>query len=104
MMTKHVATVKCLSVIAQVSVGYFDEDGNLVGEETFPQVDGNVLTAKLFHPHAEQLATLIQTCVEQAWAKLGAQGRVVLPVGGTDEAAGDGANGEHRAEEMRLSR
>jgi hypothetical protein len=99
MMTKHVATVKCLSVIAQVSVGYFDEDGNLVGEETFPQVDGNVLTAKLFHPHAEQLATLIQTCVE-----LGAQGRVVLPVGGTDEAAGDGANGEHRAEEMRLSR
>jgi hypothetical protein len=71
---KHVASVKCLSVIAQVTIGYYDEDGNLLNEELFPQVDGNVLTAKLFHPQVEQLARLMATCVEQAQAKLSAEG------------------------------
>jgi hypothetical protein len=48
-MNRPVASVKCLSVIAQVTLGYYDEDGNLVHEELFPQMDGNLLTAKLFH-------------------------------------------------------
>jgi hypothetical protein len=85
-----VASVKCLSVVAQVSLGYFDDDGNLIGDEMFPQSEESLLTAKLFHPHAEQLATLIQTCVEQAWAKLGAQGRVGPQELAGDEAARDG--------------
>lgn len=72
-MNQSVASVKCLSVIAQVTMGYYDEDGNLVHEELFPQVDGNVLTAKLFYPQTEQLAQLIHTCTEQAGLKLRAQ-------------------------------
>jgi hypothetical protein len=103
-MNKPVASVKCLSVIAQVSLGYFDEDGNLVGEEMFPQMEGNVLTAKLFHPHAEQLATLVQTCIEQACAKLGAQGRAALPISGPDGAFSDGESGDGIPKDMQLSR
>jgi hypothetical protein len=68
----RIATVKCTHVMAQVSLGFYDEEGNLVGEETFPRLNGNVIVAKLFYPHMEQLASLIETCVEQAWAKLNA--------------------------------
>jgi hypothetical protein len=74
-MNRPVASVKCMSVLAQVTMGYYDEDGNLVHEELFPQMEGNVLTAKLFHPQVEQLEKLMETCVEQAWAKLGSQAR-----------------------------
>jgi hypothetical protein len=88
-MNRPVARVKCLSVLAQVTLGYYDEEGNLVHEELFPQMDGNVLTAKLFHPQVEQLEKLIQTCVEQAWAKLGAQVKTAMPAG-PDEAARNG--------------
>lgn len=73
---KPVAAIRCTHVVAQVSLGYYDAEGNLVGEETFPQLEGNPTVAKLFYPHAEQLATLITGCVEHAWAKLQAQGQV----------------------------
>jgi hypothetical protein len=101
---RHIASIKCSSVVAQLVLGYYDQDGNLVGEETFPQVEGNVLTAKLFHPHAEQLATLIQTCIEQAWAKLGAQGRGGHPMPGSDDALEDGQMAEFVAEDGRVPR
>lgn len=103
-MNPPIASVKCMSVVAQVALGYYDDDGNLLNEELFPQVEGNVLTAKLFHPHAEQLATLIQTCIEQGWTKLGTQGRAVLPLSGTDMALGNGASGEAIPEEMQRCR
>jgi hypothetical protein len=54
-------------------VGFYDADGNLVGEETFPQANGALVTAKMFHPHSEQLERLIEMCVEQAWTKLNGQ-------------------------------
>jgi hypothetical protein len=93
-MKEAAVTVKCMHVVAQVSVGYYDEAGNLVGEEMFPQVEGNLLTAKLFYPHPEQLAKLIETCLEQARAKLGAQGQAVLPVAN----GRDGGRGRMREE------
>jgi hypothetical protein len=71
----HVQTVKCTCVLAQVSLGFYDEAGNLVGEETFPQVDGNVAAARVFYPHAEQLGSLVDLCVQQAWEKLWASGQ-----------------------------
>ena len=73
-MLKQIHTVSCTHVIAQVSLGFYDADGNLVGEETFPQGDTGPLVAKLFHPHSQELASLIATCVEQAWQKLRASG------------------------------
>jgi hypothetical protein len=69
---KQIARVRCTHVVAQVNLGFYDADGNLVGEETFPQNNGSVVTAKLFHPHREQLERLIELCVEQAWGKLNA--------------------------------
>ena len=47
----------------------------LVAAKYNGRVEGNVLTAKLFHPQGEQLAKLMETCVEQAWAKVNAPGR-----------------------------
>jgi hypothetical protein len=71
-MNKPIAAVRCTHVVAQVSLGFYDAEGHLVGEETFPQGEGSVLVAKLFHPHPQQLAGLIETCVQQAWQKLNA--------------------------------
>src|SRR5437879_13484268 len=78
-MLKQIHTVSCTHVIAQVSLGFYDADGNLVGEETFPQGDTGPLVAKLFHPHSQELASLIATCVEQAWQKLRASGQAGEP-------------------------
>lgn len=89
-MLKQVKTVKCTHVIAQVGLGYYDEDGNLIGEEMFPQSGGNVIAAKLFHPHAEELARLIEMCVQQAWEKLAAQGQADGSIHGRDGAADAG--------------
>src|SRR5713101_5999838 len=75
----HIRTVKCTSVLAQVNLGFYDVVGNLVGEETFPQVDGNVAAARLFHPHPEQLGSLVDLCVQQAWEKLRASGQAEEP-------------------------
>jgi hypothetical protein len=75
----HVQSVKCTYVLAQVNLGFYDDAGNLVGEETFPQVDGNVAAARLFHPHAEQLGSLVDLCVQQAWEKLRASGQTEEP-------------------------
>jgi hypothetical protein len=47
-------------------------------------VDGNIAAAKLFHPHAEQLVSLIETCVEQAWVKLGPPVETEPSAGGRD--------------------
>lgn len=66
-----IKTIRCTHVLAQVSLGFYDEAGNLVSEETFPQVEGNVAAARLFHPHSEQLNNLISTCIDQAWVKWG---------------------------------
>ena len=68
----HIRTVKCTSVLAQVNLGFYDEAGNLVGEEAFPQVDGNIGAARVFYPHAEQLGSLVDLCVHQAWEKINA--------------------------------
>jgi len=92
-MLKQVTTVKCTHVIAQVSLGYYDEEGNLIGEELFPQSGGNVIAAKLFHPHAEELARLIEMCAQQAWEKLAAQGQADGSIHGRDGAAGAGGEG-----------
>ena len=70
---RSIYTIKCTHVDAQVSLGYYDAEGNLIGEEVFPQSQGGLVTARLFHPHIDQLRSLIETCVEQAWAKLTAQ-------------------------------
>lgn len=69
-MLKQVHTVRCTHIVAQVSMGFYDADGNQVGEEIFPQGESGPLVAKLFHPHTEELASLISTCVDQAWEKL----------------------------------
>jgi hypothetical protein len=69
-MTQRVVAIKCTHVVAHVSLGFYDAEGNLVGEELFPQNQGNVIRAQLFHPHQDQLVRLIETCVEQAWAKI----------------------------------
>jgi len=78
-MVRQIASVQCTGVIARVSLGFYDEEGHLVGEETFPQVDGTVGAAKLFYPHADQLASLIESCVAQAWGQLTASGRAYRP-------------------------
>ncbi len=67
---KQIQTVKCTHVDAQVSLGYYDADGNLVGEEVFPQSQGNLIVARLFHPHTEQLTSLIEQCIKQAWEQI----------------------------------
>jgi hypothetical protein len=90
-MSRSVAAVKCTHIMAQVSLGYYDEEGNLLGEEAFPQEDGRVLTARLFHPRAEQLEKLVAACIEQAWRKLIAQSEV------GDSAALQMAPGERTA-------
>lgn len=89
-MLKQVETVNCTHVIAQVSLGYYDGDGNLIGEELFPQSGGNVIAAKLFHPHPEELMHLIEMCVQQAWEKLAAQGHAERSIHGRDGASGAG--------------
>jgi hypothetical protein len=71
-MMPQVTQIRCTHVLAQVNLGFYDEDGNLVGEETFPQVDGNVGAARVFYPHAEQLGSLVDLCVQQAWEKINA--------------------------------
>jgi hypothetical protein len=99
-MNTRIANLKCTHVLAQVSLGYYDEEGNLIGEEAFPQSDGNVLTAKLFYPHAEQLENLIGICVELAWAKLNAsaEGAASALRGGLGEPGGDGSTNGTKAE------
>jgi hypothetical protein len=84
-MLKQVNALKCTHVIAQVGLGYYDEDGNLIGEEMFPQSGENVIAAKLFHPHTEELVHLIEMCVQQAWEKLAAQGHAARPIHGHDD-------------------
>src|SRR5258708_1942431 len=79
-MSGQIETVKCTHVVAQVSVGFYDAEGNLVGEEMFPQSGENLIAAKIFHPHEEQLRTLVQHCTQQAWEKLVAEGRVAIPL------------------------
>lgn len=79
---KQVKTIKCTHVIAQVALGYYDGEGNLVGEETFPQAGENVIVAKLFHPHTQELALLIDVCVAQAWEKFNAQAQAELQAQG----------------------
>ena len=71
-MLKPVTTVRCNHVLAQITLGYYDAEGNLVAEETFPQADGGVLSARLYHPYAAELASLINLCIDQAWEKLNA--------------------------------
>jgi hypothetical protein len=98
-MMKKVVTVKCTSIFAQVNLGFYDEAGNLVGEETFPQVNGNVVAAHLFHPHPEQLSSLIDHCVQQAWEKIQApmSAMAVLeiqPLLAQAAPEGHGSNGE----------
>lgn len=68
----EIARIRCTHVLVQVNLGYSDADGNLIGEETFPQAEGRILTAKLFHPHAEQLLHLIEACISQASERLAA--------------------------------
>ena len=75
----HIRSVKCTSVLALVNLGFYDAAGNLVGEETFPQVDGNVGAARVFYPHPEQLGSLVDLCVQQAWEKLRASGQAEEP-------------------------
>jgi hypothetical protein len=65
-----VHVIRCNYVVAQVSLGYYDQEGNLVGEETFPRGENGPAVAKLFHPLGVQFASLIDTCVDQAWEKL----------------------------------
>lgn len=84
---KPVKTIKCTHVIAQVGLGYYDAEGNLVSEEMFPQSGGNVIVAKLFHPHAQELASLIEACVAQAWEKFNAQAQAELQAQGRDGTA-----------------
>lgn len=70
---KHIQDIKCTHVDAQVSLGFYDAEGNLVREEAFPPRDGSLQFARLFHPHPEELSGLISLCVEQALAKLAAE-------------------------------
>ena len=70
---RKITAIKCTNVLVQASLGFYDEEGNLVGEETFPQPGGNVGAARVFYPHDEQLARLIEYCIEQAWAKVKTQ-------------------------------
>ena len=78
-MLKQIRTVRCTHIMAQISLGFYDANGNLIGEEVFPQGDTGPLVAKLFHPHAEELVSLIEMCVGQAWEKLSASGRADGP-------------------------
>ena len=71
-MMPRVTHIRCTYVVAQVNVGFYDEDGNQVGEETFPQVEGRVAAARVFYPHPEQLASLIDVCLQQGWEKINA--------------------------------
>lgn len=80
----QVRTIRCTHVLAQISLGFYDEEGNLVSEETFPQVNGSIAAARLFYPHSEQLANLIEICVRQAWEKLGSGGHVNPAIPGTN--------------------
>jgi hypothetical protein len=73
----EIARIRCTHVLVQVNLGYYDADGNLVGEETFPRSEGEVITAKLFHPHADQLLKLIEACTAQAAERLAAQQQAV---------------------------
>jgi hypothetical protein len=69
---KQIQTIKCTHVDAQVSLGFYDAEGNLVREEAFPQSAGSLQVARLFHPHEEQLGFLIRMCVQQAWEEINA--------------------------------
>jgi hypothetical protein len=90
-MLKQVNTIKCTHVIAQVALGYYDAEGNLIGEEMFPQAGGNVIVAKLFYPHTAELSSLITACVQQAWEKLSAQGQAERQASERDGAEKAGA-------------
>ena len=83
----RVKNIKCTHVVAQVSLGFYDAEGNLVREEVFPQNQGALNVARLFYPHPEQLTALIELCTEQAWAKLDAEAAAEAPAAGPDEAA-----------------
>ena len=69
----HVHAIKCTHVVAQVSLGFYDSEGNLLREEVFPQSGGSPGLATLFHPHAVQLGKLIEMCLGQAWEKVAAE-------------------------------
>lgn len=73
-MVSQIRTVKCTSVLAQVNVGFFDQDGNMVAEAAFPQAEGRAGGARLFNPHQEQLGAFIDLCIQQAWEQLKAGG------------------------------
>jgi hypothetical protein len=88
-MPRQIVSVRCTHVLVQVSVGFYDQEGNLVGEETFPQSDGAVIAAKLFHPHGEQLVSLINSCIEQALARLNTESPNIV-----DRTGPDGDRGE----------
>lgn len=75
----EIQTIRCTCVLAQVNVGFYDQEGNLVGEETFPQLDGRVAAARDFHPHGAQLASLIDMCVQQGWEKVNGEAREASP-------------------------
>jgi hypothetical protein len=77
---KQIKSVRCTHVIAQVCLGCYDENGNLVGEAMFPQVEGSAVPAKLFHPHDQELTHLIAACIEQGWEKLQTQGLAEAPM------------------------
>ena len=97
---QQVVTVKCTHVVAQVGLGFYDAEGNLVGEEMFPQSGGELIVAKLFHPHQDQLGALIEMCVQQAWqkinggapAELSPSGHSMPGAAGVDHGAGEREN------------
>jgi hypothetical protein len=76
---KPVAVVKCNHVSAQITLGYYDAEGNLVAEEAFPQTQGTGLTARLYYPYAEELSSLIDLCIDQAREKLEGAGALATP-------------------------
>lgn len=71
-MSTQIKTVKCTHVVAQVSVGFYDAEGNLISEALFPQVEGRAVPARLFYPHERALVALIDACIQQACHSLGA--------------------------------
>jgi hypothetical protein len=68
-----VKTIKCTRVVAQVSLGFYDAERNLLREELFPQSEDRLGAATLFHPHLEQLGKLVETCREQARTEVAAE-------------------------------
>jgi len=87
----QVHVVRCNQVVAQVSLGYYDAEGNLVGEAIFPQGETGPSVARLFHPHGEQLVSRVEWCVQQAWEALRANGQAGEPPGREERPMSDKA-------------